>query len=252
VSSSPQDDHYSNSYPRSRKPPANTKYWRFCQRASEGFTRRNWNRFDNTSYHLHAIAFAELWLTEYLFPISRTLGPFLRLPPLEAIAALYLGIWSVTLIHEGGHTVAAILLRWRILEVRVFPFSLKNPDGKWKVEFCRRLFPAGFVLADPKPVRFHSRLRFFAIGGPAANLVTFLVIFITPLPTDSFSSAFLAVIFSWSLIAGLLNLLPIHVRNVELDGYMAFVVSWIPARLAVRLATLRYATMFSQASHWRR
>lgn len=173
------------------------------------------------------------FLAHFLYPLT-------QLQPLPAMASIWVGIWLVMLIHEAGHASAALILRWRILEFRAAPLSLKKLSGNLKFRVSWRAWPAGLVVADPQPIRFHSKLRLYALAGCAANFLAFVLIALTrPWWNSSSIAAALMIIEAWSVVMGLLNLLPIHLGNMEVDGYVAFVVSRTRKRLAVRLATLK-------------
>lgn len=180
------------------------------------------------------------WAGTIFTSVSHFFYPLAQVQPLAGMASIWAGLWLVMLIHEAGHASAALIVGWRILEFRVVPISLQNRSGKWKFRVCWRAWPAGLVIADPQSVRFHSKLRMYALAGCTANLITVSLIALTqPWWNSSSIAALVTVIGAWSVFTGLLNLLPIHIRNMEVDGYVAFVVSTTRKRLAARLATLK-------------
>lgn len=71
------------------------------------------------------------------------------------------------------------------------------------------------------------------------NLIAGILALLIPVPAGSTLSACAAVFLTWSVATGLSNLLPLHVRDLELDGYVALIVSRSPRRLAERLAAMK-------------
>jgi hypothetical protein len=191
--------------------------------------------------------FAEKYLpswTNLIFrsslPLSRIFNPLSRMELLPGLLTIWIGMWVATALHESGHALAAWSGGWRLLEIRAVPFTFQNRDGKWRLKVCWKLWPAAAVFAEPKTIRFHSRLRAYAVAGPAANLLTFiLIITILVFYDGSQAPAVLGVICGWSLFGAIFNLLPIHVRHMELDGYIAAVLSRRPNLLAARIASTK-------------
>jgi hypothetical protein len=72
------------------------------------------------------------------------------------------------------------------------------------------------------------------------NLVTGVVVLAMPWAADgSMPSAFAAMFVVWSFALGLLNLAPVQLHHLELDGYIAMIVSTNPRRLAMRVAAFK-------------
>src|SRR5262249_13408506 len=63
-----------------------------------------------------------------------------------------------------------------------------------------------------------------------------------PLPDGSLLSAIAAVFAVWSFGVGLFNLLPLQIRQLELDGYLALIVSRNPRQLSMRVAAFKMRT----------
>jgi hypothetical protein len=172
--------------------------------------------------------------------LSRMFNPLSRMELLPGLLTIWIGMWIATALHESGHAVAAFMGGWHVREIRAVPFTLQNRGGKWQLKMCWKVWPGAMVLAEPKPIRFHSRLRAYALAGPAANLLTFIIVTVILVLFDgSQTPALLGVICAWSLVGAIFNLLPLHVRNMELDGYIAFIVSKRPKLLAARIAAVK-------------
>jgi len=179
------------------------------------------------------------WLQQVTNPVSDAIDLSFRNGPLLAIVVIFIVQALTTLIHEAGHAIAAKLVGWPILEFRVMPISFVRQDGRWKARWSYKDFPPGLVRAEPVDCcQFHSKLRLFALGGPSANLVTagLAVICENAIPRQS---AFLILFILFSLLQGLTNLLPMHSRNFELDGYAAFRLTRNPDLLAARIAAIK-------------
>jgi hypothetical protein len=79
-----------------------------------------------------------------------------------------------TAVHELGHAVAAVAVRWRVVVFSVHWVALHLPNRR--IVFDRRLVTddvGGWVLAVPRSARVDSRRRYliFCLGGPLASLV---------------------------------------------------------------------------------
>jgi hypothetical protein len=57
--------------------------------------------------------------------------------------------------------------------------------------------------------------------------------------TRSLVSAIAVIFVAWSFFTAFSNLLPLRVRDLELDGYIALIVSRNPRKLSVRLAAVK-------------
>jgi hypothetical protein len=183
---------------------------------------------------------APSWLGPLFRPISDVFTTLFRHGPIVGMALIWLVMFLVGVIHEAGHACAAFLLGWPIFEFRVLPFSFQKHSGNWKLQMNWKASPPGMVVANPAAVKFHSKVRLYVLAGPVANLATAgLLIPFQFRPETTILSSLLALIAMWSLVTGFLNLLPVNLRGLELDGYVAFVVSRQPKRLAARVSALK-------------
>jgi hypothetical protein len=181
--------------------------------------------------------------TDFVFsspPLLRIVNPLSRMELVPGLLTIWTGIWIVTAIHETGHAVAALLGGWDLLEIRALPFTLQKRSDKWQLRMCWKIWPAAGVFAEPKTTRFHSSLRAYALAGPSANLLTFIVFTLPFILFDSSQiPAVFDVIYVWSLVGAISNLLPFHISDMEMDGYTAFIVSSTPKLTAARIASIK-------------
>jgi hypothetical protein len=179
------------------------------------------------------------WLQHLATPVFDAIDVVFRNGPLVAVIVLLVVELLTILIHEAGHAIAAKLFGWPILEFRVVPVSLLRQEGRWKVRLSYKEFPPGLVKAEPPNCsQFHLKLRRFALGGPAANLITAALAMICE-NAIPFLSAYFVIFIAFSLLHDLVNLLPVHNRNFEFDGYSAFRLTRKPALLAARIAAFK-------------
>lgn len=182
------------------------------------------------------------WLGRIFVPVSQAIERLDSVPAL-LLGGLYTGLiaFLVVVIHEGGHAMAAALNRWPLAEFRVAPFSIQKHESGWKLRVSWKLSPRALVVANPvSSARFHTRIRVFALAGPMMNLVTGIVVLGMPWAADgSMLSVFAAILVLWSFILGLLNLVPVQLGHLELDGYIAMMVSRNPRKLAMRVAAFK-------------
>jgi hypothetical protein len=178
------------------------------------------------------------WLPEVLRAALNPLDAVFANGPFVAIPVIWLPMFLVLVAHEAGHAVVALFYKWPISEFRAYPFSFRKTQEGWKLLVSWNLWPGGLVVAQPSTFAgFHSRLRVYALGGPAMNLVTGMLGWLLCLASRGSLLLAIEVIFViWSFLSAFLNLLPVRARNLELDGYIALIVSRNPRKLSTRLA----------------
>jgi hypothetical protein len=180
------------------------------------------------------------WLADGFMPVEHALDTVFQYGVFVALPLVLFAMFLVTVVHEAGHAAIAQFYKWPILEFRVLPFSLQKQSNGWRLRVSWRLSPGGLVVANPlTSAQFHSRIRIYALGGPMMNLIAAIFILVTPISTGSMLAALSVVFVTWSFIMSFVNLLPLHVRDLELDGYVALIVSRNPRRLSQRLAGLK-------------
>src|SRR5579864_5250764 len=116
------------------------------------------------------------WLGEAFSPITTAAAAVFQDGPLVGIISIWGVMFLGIVVHEIGHALAAIVLSWPLLEFRAAPFSLKRFSGRWKLRLLWNARPPALVMADPTTVRFHSKVRFYALAGPAINLATGILV----------------------------------------------------------------------------
>jgi hypothetical protein len=128
----------------------------------------------------------------------------------SALAAYYLMI----AIHELGHVAAGLCVGFRLRSYRVGPLLFSRT---FRVSLYRG--PGAVVngVAELIPVATdHLAWRGVAmiLGGPAANLLSAMVVFLLPFPTTVFSACFIA----FSIANGVNDLFPFESRLGVSDG----------------------------------
>lgn len=181
------------------------------------------------------------WVSSLVFTAMRTIERMFQGDSPIGILLMWLAIFLTIVIHELGHALTATALSWPLIEIRVVPFSLHKQSKSWKVRIVWTSLPLAMVGANPALVRLHSKVRIFALAGPIANLIAaaLMLPLILISTLGSITSAFVELFMCWSLVVGFTNLLPLHVHGLELDGYVAFVVSRRPKLLARRIAAMK-------------
>ncbi|MGA7411770.1 MAG: hypothetical protein WBW33_14930 [Bryobacteraceae bacterium] len=96
-----------------------------------------------------------------------------KLHSLEGLTALIVSFTFVLTLHEAGHLVGAIAMRFELLALSLGPFRVARLHGNWSLQFnARRLFSAS-VSAVPRTNRFWRVRTLVVVGaGPAATLLS--------------------------------------------------------------------------------
>jgi hypothetical protein len=181
------------------------------------------------------------WVAEIFHPVSTAVDAIFEYGPIVAIPLIWLPMFLVLVAHEAGHALVAVFYKWPIREFRAYPFSIKKTTDGWKLHVSLNLWPGGLVVADPSRFAgFHSRLQVFALGGPLSNLATGILGWWMCLASrGSLLLAIEAIFVAWSFFTAFVNLLPLHLHGLELDGFVALIVSRSPQRLSARLAAFK-------------
>jgi hypothetical protein len=83
-------------------------------------------------------------------------------------------------------------------------------------------------------------VKFFALAGPAASFITCAVALFLSFGLPGGLAVTVTMLFGlWSFFICIVNVWPVQVRGLELDGYSAFVVARRPHLLAARIASIR-------------
>jgi hypothetical protein len=156
-------------------------------------------------------------------------------------------------LHELGHALAAVSVRWHILQVRVGAFVLVRQGGIFSLRFTsKRSSQPAYVLVCPADTRrYFLKACIFSSGGVVANLVIALVctllllsqtaflddfnhkgykaIIQIFLPTDNWVAALLGSTVLVNLFFVVTNLIPINNSLLPSDGkqLIGVLVSWL-------------------------
>lgn len=96
-----------------------------------------------------------------------------------------IAIWLSIAVHECGHVLAALLVRFQILSFNVWPLSIEKISGSRRLRFYSSAAVPGSVIAYPRgPYEVPKRLALMVAGGPAASL-------------------FVGLLAAWAALAGL-------------------------------------------------
>ncbi|MEZ5401770.1 MAG: M50 family metallopeptidase [Bryobacteraceae bacterium] len=138
------------------------------------------------------------------------------------VLATMAGLWLGVLVHELGHALAGAAVGFRMSRLAVFPFEYLRSS---KRSYFRLNFAVlgGFYMGIPTHVR-HLRRRHMALtaAGPAFGfLFAFLswaLLWRANGAADGFAYGVLAASIWFGLVNNLLNLLPIQMSGLRLDG----------------------------------
>jgi hypothetical protein len=128
----------------------------------------------------------------------------------SALAAFYL----MLAIHELGHVAVGLCVGFRLRSYRVGPLLVSGP---FRLSLYRG--PGAVVqgVAELIPIatdKLAWRGVAMVLGGPAANFLSAMVLFLLPVPTAVFSACFIA----FSVANGVNDLLPFESRLGVSDG----------------------------------
>jgi hypothetical protein len=175
------------------------------------------------SYLLITGASAALGAVVAIFAV-RALGD--AASPLDALKVavlVVLAIWTQTLLHEAGHTVAALARGYRPLAFGVGPLRLERGTGGWRLHVTRSIRGiAGFASLLPPPNAARPRLddAVYLAGGPLANFLgAGLALALLPALTPGGTAWVAAASFAaFGLLLGGINLIPFSSAGWRSDG----------------------------------
>ena len=146
---------------------------------------------------------------------------------LLALAGIHL---AAVAIHEGGHYLAALRLRYRVTSVRIGPLEITPGYRGWGMRLVKVALD-GHVEALPPDHRYApGRDAMFAAAGPLANFAAMialhgLYLLIAMLPADGvtlsvrdFVGGFTEGLAIWLGAIGVFNLIPFRTRRYPSDG----------------------------------
>lgn len=128
----------------------------------------------NSSWHLLAAALGIGVATEALFPSwTRMLFAGVALGKVSALSALLIALASAVILHETGHLLAALLMKFEILGGSLGPFRATRVHGNWHLQVSARNCLSGSVSAVPKSNEsWRTRMLIVVAAGPAATFLT--------------------------------------------------------------------------------
>ena len=139
-----------------------------------------------------------------------------------SVALIWLALYGALVIHELGHVIAGLAVRFRPNFVIIFPFRFTRTRTGWAVQRERLTTLSGAAsMLPPDSHRLRTRLIIFVLGGPAANFLTFLIL--RPWLPNLAQAPNTAIFFfeslaNMSLFLGAANLLPFQARGFQSDG----------------------------------
>lgn len=171
----------------------------------------------------------------------------------EFLFDLVLAELVTTLFHELGHTLVGLAVGMKLRAFIVGPFQWHIRDGIWEFNFKPKgFFSAGgataLVPTDPREPEWHRILM--VAGGPAASLFTGMAAALIAMSSVGFpwehAWPFFTCVATLSLLAAMLNLIPVRTGNSYSDGaYLYQIMSggiWADYHRAVSAVTASLVT----------
>jgi hypothetical protein len=149
----------------------------------------------------------------------QTLGPrsvqhVLNMPRsdgLGGLSALLTSFIAVLVVHEAGHLVAAILMKFELLALSLGPIRVAHLHGRWSFQFNAKNLFSGAVSAIPRTNEFWRARTLVVVGaGPAATLLSGMAcayIILSLQPTGWLGMALVSAV-QLSLLIFLLGVIP--------------------------------------------
>jgi hypothetical protein len=139
----------------------------------------------------------------------------IRLDDFRELAACILALIAAIFLHEAGHFLAALSLRFHILGASLGPLRISWLHGQWGLQFSTRTLLSGSVSAVPRrrsPWRKHMLI--VVAAGPLATLLTgsAAVLALPHYPAASLSGGFLGSFAQLSFFLFTLGLIPSGAR----------------------------------------
>jgi hypothetical protein len=149
-------------------------------------------------------------------------------PPFYVLQVVFV-IFLVLAIHEAGHALAGMALRMKLIGFAVGPFQWFKAYGRWKFTFraAGMLAFVGQTMVAPTTMEnFRNRKVLQVAGGPAASLLAGLAAAAIILTSSgrpwAFEWSVLAIFFTITTLAGILNLIPFGSKSMYSDGAKLF------------------------------
>ena len=167
----------------------------------------------------------------YLWILILAAAGLILMTPQGRTLLTLLGIHLVAVaIHEGGHYLAALRLRYRVTSVRIGPLEITPGYRGWGMRLVKVALD-GHVEGLPPDHRYApGRDAMFGAAGPLANFAAMialhgLYLLIAMLPAEGitlserdFVGGFSEGLAMWSGGMGVFNLIPFRTRRHPSDG----------------------------------
>lgn len=134
--------------------------------------------------------------------------------PFAPLLAIFVAMVGAIAIHEAGHLVAGLLAGFRFSSLRIGPLQISRP---FRLSLYRggRMGAAGWTRMLPNGSdRLAQRVLLMMAGGPAASLLGGIAVLLVPIP----KGLYLFLLCAFSLLIGVMNLIPLRSRACLTDG----------------------------------
>lgn len=133
-------------------------------------------------------------------------------------------------VHEGGHYLAAVRLRYRVTSVRIGPLEITPEYRGWRMRLVKVALDGHVEAMHPDHRYAPGRDALFAAAGPLANFAAMfalhgLTLLIGMLPAAGvalsvrdFVGGCTEGLALWSAAIGVINLIPFRTRRYPSDG----------------------------------
>lgn len=167
----------------------------------------------------------------YLWILTLAAAGLILMTPQGRSLLTLLGIHlAAVTIHEGGHYLAALRLRYRVSSVRIGPLEITPGYRGWRMGLVMVALDGHVEAVPPDHSYAPRRDAMFAAAGPLASFAAMfalhgLYLLIAMLPADGitlsvrgFVGGFTEGLALWSGGFGLFNLIPFRTRRYPSDG----------------------------------
>lgn len=149
-------------------------------------------------------------------------------------------VWLIIFTHELGHALAGAAMKFDLVSFCVCPFELRR-TRTWSVSWNPKL--GGHYLGLPRtPENLWQRHVIIIAAGPAVNFVTFALLWavlrLANGTIDGAAFGLLHGVMHFSLLTGIINLVPVKIGGFKTDGRYLFEAFFLPAESRRSLAML--------------
>jgi hypothetical protein len=154
-------------------------------------------------------------LSDKLGVATRAITPFASI---ETFVVFVAAIVATIAIHEIGHVIAGLIVRFEFVSMHAWPITVSRTRGKLRIRLMSPQQNMTVMLPPADFERVRERFAVFSAGGATANLTTFALVYPTVVAHGNPPSVFLYWVAFYSLFFGIVNLLPLRDRPVPSDG----------------------------------